>query len=351
MISIKKYLDISNPTVLEAEPSSNELSSATMECYRAALSVFGKTAVQISPSLAAELESSLLSLQSRLKENLSPDSLALTAKQVEAQLQEWGSRTSGHLKVQTDSVKELLIALARTAESVGSRDQGYAAQFKHVTDHLEKIGDLNDLTQIKASLVQSVKELKTSVEQMTRENHQLVSHLQSEVSIYETRLKSAEQLAFKDELTGLANRRGIEERIQWCIVNRQEFCILMLDLNRFKQVNDKHGHVAGDDLLKQFAVELQSSARPGDVVGRWGGDEFIVILMCKAQTAAASVQKIRNWVFGKYTVPGPGGTPLSFQVDAAIGMAEWSQEKNLQQLLDEADAGMYLDKKQSGHDR
>jgi diguanylate cyclase (GGDEF)-like protein len=345
MISIKKFLDFNHQAGLDADPESDELASATMKCYRAALLVFGKTAARIAPALGDDLATRLRGIEHRLSFDVSPKSLAVTGKQVEAQLYQWGSQASEQIKFQTESVKELLIALAKTAESVGSRDEGYSSRFKTLTVNIEKIGDLNDLSQIRMSLVQSVTELKGNVDQMTRENRQLVSHLQSEISIYETRLKSAEHLAFKDELTGLANRRAVEERIEWNIANSQQFSILVVDLNQFKHVNDKHGHLAGDDLLKQFALELQSNTRSGDLVGRWGGDEFIVVLMCDAKSIRTSVRKIRDWVCGKYTIQRAGKGPLVLQVDAAIGSASWGPESSLEQMMEEADLAMYADKR------
>lgn len=344
MISIKKYLESDDPVAHDSELELNALSSASIKCYRAALLAFGATATQVSAAFGGELDSRLRRLERRLSFDVSPDSIAATESYVEAQLQEWGSRTSGHFKLQADTVKELLIALAHASGSVISSNQGYAKQFEHLTRNLEKIGDLHDLTQIRASLVQSVSELKNSVDQMTRENHQLVSQLQAEISTYETRLMTAEQLAFKDGLTGVANRRAIDERIQLNIKNRETFCILMLDLNGLKRVNDQHGHHAGDELLRQFATELQSTTRSGDLVGRLGGDEFIIVMMCDAQGAKGAIQKVRDWVFGKYNIHGSAHEPVVLIVDAAIGYAEWSPEKSAQQLMDEADAAMYFDK-------
>jgi diguanylate cyclase (GGDEF)-like protein len=341
MISLKKYLDLERPEPVVVEPEMGEPSAVAMECYRAVLLAIGKSALQISPGLGADLDTSLRGLEHRLSVGCSSESLKRTEEQVEVQLQEWGGRTSEHYKARADEVKELLIALAKTAESVGSRDQGYSNRFKELTGRLEKIADLEDLTQIRSSLVSRVKELKNSVDQMTLENQQLVSQLRAEVSIYETRLRSAEHLALKDDLTGLANRRSIEERIHWNIANRHEFCIVMLDLNQFKQVNDTYGHLTGDSLLKQFAMELQLNTRAGDLVGRWGGDEFIVVLSCNTQAAEAHIQRMREWVFGKYTLRGTGASSLVLYLDAAIGTADWRSGETMEQLIAKADASMY----------
>lgn len=344
MISLKKYLDLERPEPHAVEPELGDLSAAAMECYRAVLLAIGKSALQISPGLGADLDTNLRGLEHRLSVGCSSDSLKRTEKQVEVQLQEWGGRTSEHYKARADEVKELLIALAKTAESVGSRDQGYSNRFKELTGRLEKIADLEDLTQIRSSLVTRVAELKNSVDQMTHENQLLVSQLRAEVSIYETRLRSAEHLALKDDLTGLANRRSIEERIQSNIANRHEFCVVMLDLNQFKQVNDTHGHQAGDNLLKQFATELQLNTRAGDLVGRWGGDEFIVVLSCTTQAAANHIERIREWVFGKYTIRMAGASSLVLFMDAAIGAADWRSGESMEQLIAKADAAMYQSK-------
>jgi diguanylate cyclase (GGDEF)-like protein len=348
MISLKKFLDMDTAAVLQAEPEREGLFPVTLQSYRAVLGAIGKTASHISPALGADLEANLQRLEHRVAVNTSSESVKQNQKQVEVQLREWGDRLSDHLKSKADEVREILVALSKTAESVGSWDHGYSNQFKEVTGRLEQIANLDDLTEIRSSLVKRVSELKGSVDQMTRDSKELVAHLRAEVSIYETKLKSAEQLSLRDELTRVANRRSVEERIRWCIECNQTFCFVMLDLNGFKQVNDRHGHLAGDDLLKQFAVELQSNARSGDLVGRWGGDEFVVIIACDKTGAMSHVDRIREWVFGKYTVNGGTGTegPV-IHVEASIGVAEWKAGKTLQELIAEADGAMYKDKNRS----
>jgi diguanylate cyclase (GGDEF)-like protein len=289
----------------------------------------------------------LQQLEKLLGLNPTSDFIQQTEGQVEALLQAWGERTASHFRVKTEEVKELLIALARTAESVGDRDNRFSTQFADLTVHLEEIGDLDNLTQIRSSLVKRVNELKESVDQMTQESIQLVAQLRVEVTTYETRLREAEHLVLKDELTGAASRRSAEESIQWNIANRQTFCILMLDLNGFKRINDKYGHLAGDHLLRQFASRLHMNTRSGDLVSRWGGDEFVVLLACDTNGARTHISRIYKSVFGRYTIQDGTDADVCVQVDASVGLAQWRPGQSMQQLVAQADAVMYQDKRQS----
>lgn len=84
--------------------------------------------------------------------------------------------------------------------------------------------------------------------------------------------------ASHDSLTGLANRRGLERVLGEACAAAEPLGLLLIDLDGFKPVNDRHGHHAGDDLLKQVAARLQAMLRPGDLVARLGGDEFAIVL-------------------------------------------------------------------------
>ncbi len=346
MISLKKYLDNDADQPYSSEPDPNELLAAALKSYRSSLLAMGKNGARACPTIGADLQQNLRGLEARLYRNLTPPLFQETGRKVENELEQWGGRTADYLKARANDAKELLVALARTAESLGERDQRYASHFNQFTSRLQAISDLEDLTQIRTSVIQRATELRTYVGQMEQESRQLVSHLQAEVTTYETKLKAAEELALRDPLTGLANRRNVEERIQWRIAHQEPFCVAILDLNGFKQVNDRYGHPAGDSLLKQFSNELRSNLRASDLVGRWSGDEFVVVLDCDLASAKAQMERMRQWVFGEYSIqPGAGGKAARVRVDAAIGVVEWRPDETLQEVIERADTAMYKEKK------
>lgn len=346
MISLKPYL-YGSRSKKDASESNSEL-SAVLGSYAASLTAFGKAAAQDGSVHGIELERHLAELEQRLTEDAKSRSVEKIGNQVLSHVEQWGDLLVSDSKTKADEVKELLIALAKIAESVGSRDQTYNAEFRQLTGQLEKVADLNDLTLIKTLLVKHVAELKNSVDHMARDNQQLVLQLKEQVTLYQNRLKAAEDIAFKDELSGIPNRRFIERQIVWNIKHNEPFSVLMIDLNGFKAVNDQYGHNAGDDLLKQFSTELRSRTRATDIVGRWGGDEFMVIMKNTAAEARVCVERIRSWVFGKYTIKVErDGSEAQVLLNAAIGLAQWRIGMTGQQVIAEADAHMYEDKRSS----
>jgi diguanylate cyclase (GGDEF)-like protein len=121
---------------------------------------------------------------------------------------------------------------------------------------------------------------------------------------------------------------------------------VILDIDGFKRVNDEHGHLVGDELLRQFASELVSACRSTDVIARWGGDEFLVLMDCSLQSASLSIERLREWVCGKYKVHGNSGTK-QLNVNASIGLAQHFPGEPMKFVLDRADAAMYQNKASS----
>jgi diguanylate cyclase (GGDEF)-like protein len=319
-----------------------------MESYRSTLRTIGRSAVAACPAPGRELERDLSSLEEKLAGGATTGAVKKIQERVDFALERWGSATAEHLKGKTDEVKELLIMLSRTAEAVGERDQRYAAQVGGLTAELHAIANLDDISQVRLSLVKKATELKICVDQMAHDGQDSLAALRSKVSAYESKLEVVEELASKDTLTCLANRRGVEARMERHVTLGRTYCVVMLDLNFFKAVNDKHGHVAGDDLLKKFADELQKNVRNEDLVGRWGGDEFVIVLVRDLKGAESQVHRIREWVFGDYTVEtGAGKSPVKISVMAAVGLAQWEPGKTVKQVVEQADAAMYRDKKES----
>ena len=303
MISLKKYLE-SVPPVSDENSSQDrdDLAALALEAYGSALVAMGTCSLDACPGLGNELNRNLGELSRKLSSKIDRDSLSSTGKDVQQQLHSWGRRTAGHYQQKSDEVKELLIVMAHTAESVGQRDQRCAGQIHEVTARLTAIASLDDLTQIRASIEKSAAELKTSIDRMTEEGKAAIDQLQAQVSTYRAKLEDAEETASRDALTGLRNRLFAESLIDRRVAADGVFCVAIADIDEFKKVNDEHGHLIGDELLKQFATELVSACRSTDMIGRWGGDEFIIVLECGLADATAQIDRLIKWVCGSYTI-------------------------------------------------
>jgi diguanylate cyclase (GGDEF)-like protein len=306
----------------------------------------GESGVHACPPLGSALRQNLLQLQTALSAESTPGLLQETGQKVEAELSEWGTGAAAYFQKRSGEVKELIMILAHTAELTGERDQRYTKQFHDFTGRLEAMGNLHDLALIRDSLMKSALELRTCAQAMAEESQKSVARLRQDASAYQVRLDDAERLAGQDPLTGLENRRRVESSIDYHIGRRKVFSVLMLDLNGFKQMNDTLGHLAADEVLKQFSAGLKSGFRATDVVGRFGGDEFIVVLDEDLQNANAHRERISRWVCGNYTVQ-VGDTRRQAAVSAAIGTAEWREGDSMRTLLERADAAMYRDKRAS----
>ncbi len=153
-----------------------------------------------------------------------------------------------------------------------------------------------------------------------------------------------EDVAFRDPLTRLPNRRAFDQRLRRAQRDASGFAVLYLDLDGFKAINDKHGHATGDRVLETVAARLQATMRDGDIVARLGGDEFAILLHAVTEEARALTIAMRV----RQTLTAPLTVGERLNVGASIGVALFPHDTDdLDELLRRADRAMY-DAKQSG---
>ncbi len=159
---------------------------------------------------------------------------------------------------------------------------------------------------------------------------------------YQEARDQAQLLASVDGLTGLLNRRAFFERVTglWNTAARRNrpLSVAMLDIDHFKSINDRFGHAAGDEVLKTVAGLLTSTCRTSDVIARWGGEEFLMLLPeTTLEQAFAFGERLRSAI-ERCDLEMPSG-PLRLTV--SVGMAELRGQPNLETLINEADQWLY----------
>ena len=186
--------------------------------------------------------------------------------------------------------------------------------------------------------------VKVGLHQYSSDHLRLLTILANQAAVSISNARLIERLALSaatDPLTGLANRRAFEERLDARLAGQSStFAVLMLDVDDLKQVNDAEGHAAGDAVLVEVARVLRAHVREGDVVTRWGGDEFVLLVDGLDRVGAISLARR---VGGTLLAGGGGSRSISVSLGTACYPADGSSRDT---LLAAADRSMYADKRQ-----
>lgn len=164
-------------------------------------------------------------------------------------------------------------------------------------------------------------------------------------------LEQVQKLAVRDVLTGLHNRRFMQDKLDQCVKRfdryGERFAVALVDLDHFKQINDQHGHKVGDEALQAFAAAATQVLRETDTVGRWGGEEFLVVLPNatghKAEVAMRRLREALSHTAVSASAPG-------LRVRFSSGIAVHDAPGNVMQILERADKALYQAKR-DGRDR
>lgn len=237
------------------------------------------------------------------------------------------------------SITRKIIALTRSAEQM--RDGNLAACVE--TDASDEVGVLagsfNDMSARMQKLVGNLEEM---VQVRTTELTEARDRLEGLVKELDEKNQALEILSVTDRLTGLANRRKLEAMLQSEILRARRygkiFSVIMLDVDRFKSVNDTFGHPAGDAVLEQLSEILRTNARETDIVGRWGGEEFLIVcpetnLMVVTALAERYRTELELHDFGSVG-----------KVTSSFGVTAWREGDDMHRLIQRADEALYLAK-------
>ena len=174
---------------------------------------------------------------------------------------------------------------------------------------------------------------------LSRSLQSLDERLQSEAELRSQSAANLQHRATHDPLTGLANRARLVDELTEALNNREDLALIFCDIDGFKGINDSQGHEAGDLVLKFVAEQLASAVRPSDLIARFGGDEFCVLVRAESQTAREVAAKVERSLDSTVVV-----NDTSLRIGGSVGIAIGKVTDTADSILKNADLAMYREK-------
>ncbi len=245
--------------------------------------------------------------------------------------------------------ESMLPVLSRFAEFTKETDieaNKFSDSLKVYNEVLEQDLDPPKLVALINSVASDTNKMLSHMQKM---NSELASTRQKANELYQE-LQTAREEAFIDPLTGILNRCGFESRAKQImaehIESNKSMCLLMIDIDHFKQINDSYGHLVGDKAIRAIAETLKSKVRGQDLVARMGGEEFAVLLVETDIAGARIVAEHIRRTIAACQIHRLGTQDKIGDITVSIGVAANGKGNDLVDFLDQADKALFASKRQ-----
>lgn len=221
---------------------------------------------------------------------------------------------------------------------------------RRISENHQNLGE-----QIREPIFKEMKELTDAFNTMSTALADQVGELETRVKGRTAELEAAkekiQEMAEHDSLTGLPNRRLLHEQFDKAVApvgNKSEgIALLMIDLDNYKEINDSFGHLVGDEVLQEVGKRFQDVLRESDLITRWGGDEFVILLYNVSHDK--DIEVVLKKLFSAFKKP-ITVDDHAFTIQMSVGIAEYPQDGNtMEQMMQCADTALYQAKKEAGH--
>lgn len=248
------------------------------------------------------------------------------------------------------AVKNMMVAFIEKLSSLVSTTDSYhnaISTFSKKVAVADNIGDLNSaLISIMDVTKKTQEEAYNAHNNMTRSQEELM-RAQSKIDALENQLSAMSNLVQEDFLTGSSNRRGmdaaLEREMHRSMRNKSALCVALLDLDDFKQINDHFGHDTGDEVLIHLVNTIKATLRKLDVIARFGGEEFLIILPdTNKQEAAQIVTRIQRELSKSIFMFNNSNIFITF----SAGVAEYTNQETQENMIKRADSALYQAKRE-----
>lgn len=238
------------------------------------------------------------------------------------------------------SMEAMLIEVSHSMKDTRADTVEFKTVMDKSLDNLSKVEKEGLSVQEVMSLVRSMVKEVQSIRQSTISFSGALNNAEKEIQQLKAKLQQSQHDALYDALTGLCNRRFFDSELE-SKLNLDTLSLALVDIDHFKKLNDEHGHVMGDMVLKAIAKKLQNACRNNAQVFRYGGEEFAVLMPETSQQSARHMADVMRRAIEKVTVKDRRTGAILGDITVSIGVAQRETEDDATILLERADKLLY----------
>ena len=291
-----------------------------------------KAALPANPDLSSECKQSLEQATAPLKESAALSEIDEAGKATLQQFEEICRSNRAALEDRDAALKDVVLTVSGAISSFKDFGERHNCNLTKAADGFEALTRISDVNELRRQLHANVVQLRQSVEEMRRQSEEPARQLESQISAFQQRMEQARKGSGVDRLTGLGSRREAEKYLQKIPKLPRSACLLLFDIEGFRDINARFGTLFGDKILQALAHVLKERFPDEGTLFRWGADEFLAISSGPLNMRLEQCRAICDSFAGNRYSSFENGIKTSMSAKVASGAAEYIHGESIDDL-------------------